>query len=204
MIVYAILAGLDAANDSLTLMEVHENFSCYLKLNESICSKHWFHEKVCKTKVNCHYIILDLDLVQLHKLNFVKSWNLSWKTITLKIANTDKHTWDSVLLLLAKRPDKYARIRAYFAYFSAITQFLPESFGTYFSLKALFNFVKSWILNRMEWNSVLILLISLQLHNFFQNPLAHIFYSYKQTLGWSFHIWFDSVKSEEISGLFKE
>ena len=112
-----------------------------LKLNESICSKHWFHEKVCKTKVNCHYIILDLDLVQLHKLNFVKSWNLSWKKITLKIANTDKHTWDSVLLLLGNRPDKFARIRAYFAYFSAITQFLPESFGTYF----LFIQTDTWV-----------------------------------------------------------
>ena len=35
--------------------------------------------------------------------------------------------------------------------------------------------------------TALILLISQQLHNFFQNPLAHIFYSYKQTLGWSFY-----------------
>ena len=51
--------------------------------------------------------------------------------------------WDSVLLLLGKMPDKYARIRAYFAF-------------------------------------------SQQSQNFFQNPLAHIYYSYKQTLGWSF------------------
>ena len=35
--------------------------------------------------------------------------------------------------------------------------------------------------------SALILAISQQLHNFFQNHLAHIFYLCKQTLWWSFH-----------------
>ena len=55
-----------------------------LNITESSCSKHWIHEKVCKIKRNCHYIIVDLDLVQLHKLNFVKSWNLSWKMFTLR------------------------------------------------------------------------------------------------------------------------